>query len=400
MKILIVNTLYPPEIIGGAEVSVSLLAEALAQRGEKVAVVCLQNDQARSVDDRNGVRVYRVPLDNDYWPFGRDEKPSSMQRLKWHLRDTWNRKAAARFAEILDIEKPDVVHTNNLTGFSVSLWSEAKRRNIRIVHTLRDYSLICKRSTLFRAGATCTQRCAACATMTAPYRRASRMVDAVTSNSQFVLERHLAPGYFTDIPRRVIFNIADTTNLAAASGPAGDDLVFGFIGRLEPEKGVDVVLRAAELLPDAGWQLKIAGRGLEAYVRDLKSACRNDRVQWLGFTKSADFYAGVDVCLISSVWPEPLPRTLIEGIGAGKATICSTAGGIPEISEFSNLVGKYEPHDHRRLAELMQEAIRQADRWKKSSPARPDFAEKFTPETITRQYLEMYTGKSGTSSQE
>lgn len=400
MRILIVNTLYPPEIIGGAEVSVSLLAEALAQRGQQVSVVCLQNEQARSITDLNGVRVYRVPLDNDYWPFGRDAKPSSMQRLKWHLQDTWNRKAAARFAEILDIEKPDVVHTNNLTGFSVSLWSEAKRRNIRIVHTLRDYSLICKRSTLFRAGATCMQRCAACATMTAPYRRASRMVDAVTSNSQFVLERHLAPGYFTDIPGRVIFNIADTTNLAATPGPAGDDLIFGFIGRLEPEKGIDVVLRAAEQLPDTGWQLKIAGRGLEAYVRDIKAASRNDRVQWLGFTKSADFYAGVDVCLISSVWPEPLPRTLIEAIGAGKATICSTAGGIPEISEFSNLVGKYEPHDYRRLAELMQEAIRQADRWKKSSPARPDFAKKFTPETITRQYLEMYTGKSGTSPQQ
>ena len=149
--------------------------------------------------------------------------------------------------------------------------------------------------------------------MTAPYRRASRMVDAVTSNSQFVLERHLEPGYFTDIPGRVIFNIADTTNLAANAGPASDDLIFGFIGRLEPEKGIDVVLKAAELLPDTGWQLKIAGRGLEAYVRDIKAASRNDRVQWLGFAKSADFYAGVDVCLISSVWPEPLPRTLIEG---------------------------------------------------------------------------------------
>ncbi|QDP24375.1 glycosyltransferase family 4 protein [Bradyrhizobium cosmicum] len=400
MRILIVNTLYPPEIIGGAEVSVSLLAEALAQRGHGVSVVCLQDKGERSVGDRNGVRVYRMPLDNDYWPFGRDAKPSSVQRLKWHLQDTWNRKAAARFGEILDIEKPDVVHTNNLTGFSVSLWSEAKRRNIRIVHTLRDYSLICKRSTLFRAGATCMKRCAACATMTAPYRRASRMVDAVTSNSQYVLERHLSPGYFTDIPRRVIFNIADTTNLAATPGPASSDLVFGFIGRLEPEKGIDVVLKAAELLPDAGWQLKIAGRGLEAYVHDLKAATPNDRVQWLGFAKSADFYAGIDVCLISSVWPEPLPRTLIEGIGAGKATICSTAGGIPEISEFSNLVGKYEPHDHRGLAELMQEAIRQTARWKMSAPARPDFAEKFTPETITRQILEMYAGETGTSSQE
>ena len=82
------------------------------------------------------------------------EKPALLDRLKWHLGDTWNRKAARRFGRILDIEKPDVVHTNNLTGFSVSLWSEANRRNIRIVHTLRDYSLTCKRST--RPGGICT----------------------------------------------------------------------------------------------------------------------------------------------------------------------------------------------------------------------------------------------------
>ena len=32
-------------------------------------------------------------------------------------------------------------------------------------------------------------------------------------------------------------------------------------------------------------------------------------------------------------------RTLIESISAGRATICSTAGGIPEISEMSALIG-------------------------------------------------------------
>jgi glycosyltransferase involved in cell wall biosynthesis len=391
LRILIVNTLYPPEIIGGAEVSVSLLAEALSRNQHQVSVVCLQKAPQTSVDEVKGVRVYRLQIDNTYWPFGQDRKPSRLARLTWHLRDTWNRKAARRFAEILDIEKPDVVHTNNLTGFSVSLWLEAKRRNIKIVHTLRDYSLICKRSTLFRNGVTCERRCPACAAMTVPSRQASHMVDAVTSNSQFVLDQHQKLGYFTEIPDRVIFNIADTSELAAAPLTDANDLIFGFIGRIEPEKGIDVVLKAVELLPDAGWQLKIAGRGLESYVQELKARHTNNRVKWLGFAKSKDFYAGVDVCLISSVWPEPLPRTLIEGISAGRATICSTAGGIPEISGFSNLIGLYEPSDHRRLSELMLKGIEEAARWKSSQPPRADFAEKFTPETITRQYLEMYS---------
>lgn len=389
MKILIVNTLYPPEIVGGAEVSVSLLAEAFTERGHQVSVVCLQNKQDRSIDEIKGVRVYRVPLDNDYWPFGNERKPSSVQRLKWHLQDTWNRKAAARFAEILDLEKPDVVHTNNLTGFSVSLWSEARRRNIRIVHTLRDYSLLCKRSTLFKDNATCEQRCTLCTAMTAPYLLASRMVDAVVSNSQYVLDRHTRLKYFPGTDGRVIFNIADPGAVLPSPPESPDDLIFGFIGRIEAEKGIEIVLKATEQLPADGWQLKIAGKGLDDYVRRLQSSTGRN-VEWLGFAKAAEFYASIDLCLVSSLWPEPLPRTLIESINAGRATICSTAGGIPEIAGFSNMVGSYEPSDHKRLGELMLQAVNERARWKRARPPQAGFAERFSADSVTGQYLEVY----------
>jgi glycosyltransferase involved in cell wall biosynthesis len=389
LKILIVNTLYPPDIMGGAEVSVSLLAEAFMRNGHHVAVVSLQKAGDVSVGDRNGIRTYRVQIDNAYWPFGQDRKPPRLDRLRWHLRDTWNRRAAKRFGAILDSEQPDVVHTNNLTGFSVSLWAEAKRRNIRIVHTLRDYSLICKRSTLFSKGATCDQRCLSCSTMTMPHLYASRMVDAVVSNSQYVLDRHLKLGFFPNVPHRVIYNIADSSVRPAP--PSSDaDMTFGFIGRIEPEKGIDVVLKAVSLLPEQGWQLKIAGKGLEAYERELRGRYDNPKIKWLGFVKPAEFYSTVDICLISSVWPEPLPRTLIESINAGRATICSTAGGIPEISHFSKTLGSYEPSDFRGLAELMKQAISEAPKWKTAFPPRPEFSASFTPEAVTRQYLDVY----------
>lgn len=399
MKILIVNTLYPPEIVGGAEVSVSLLAEALARSGHQVSIVCLQK-AGDSISSLNGVRVYRLQIDNIYWPFGQELKPPRLRRLWWHLRDTWNRKAAKRFGNILDIEKPDVVHTNNLAGFSVSLWSEAKRRKIRIVHTLRDYSLICKKSTLFRRGGTCQRRCLACVTMTAPYFLASNMVDAIASNSRFVLDEHQKLGYFAEVPDRVIFNIAETSDVVPTSPLTSSDLVFGFIGRIEPEKGIDIVLKAVDLLPDSGWRLRIAGRGIEPYVHDLKGRHQSERIEWLGFAKSRDFYAGVDVCLISSVWPEPLPRTLIESISAGRATICSTAGGIPEISIFSNLIGTYKPNDFHGLAQLMKNAIDETARWKKSHAPRPEFADRFAPKAIVQQYEEIYSADNSRPTQQ
>jgi glycosyltransferase involved in cell wall biosynthesis len=390
LKILFVNTMYPPEIVGGAEVSVSLLAEALVGRGHEVVAVCLHRGSTPAVGEIKGVRVYRLPIDNIYWPFEDRLRRPAFQRLIWHLRDIWNRKAARRFGEVLDIEKPDVVHTNNLTGFSVSLWREARRRRVRIVHTLRDYSLICKRATLFRNGQTCWSRCMACATLTAPCLYNSHLVDAVASNSQFVLDRHLKLGYFPEIPDKVIYNIAHLDNVERTPSRPSGDLVFGFIGRIESEKGIDILLKATDLLPDAGWRLKIAGKGVDGYVRGLKARHPSNRIDWLGFTQGRDFYAAVDVCIISSVWPEPLPRTLIESMGEGRPTICSTAGGIPEISSMSALIGSYEPHDHHRLAALMMRTINEASQWKRSHPLRPQFAEKFSPDAIVSQYLGLY----------
>ena len=43
MKVLIVNVLYPPHKIGGAEKSVSLLAEALVRAGDEVVVATLDD---------------------------------------------------------------------------------------------------------------------------------------------------------------------------------------------------------------------------------------------------------------------------------------------------------------------------------------------------------------------
>lgn len=394
MKILVVNTLYPPEIVGGAEVSVSLLAQALTQQGHQVAVVCLHGAADPAIADVDGIRIYRLPIDNAYWPFGQGQKPPALQRLGWHLRDIWNRKAARRFAELLAIERPDVVHTNNLTGLSVSLWAETRRAGIRVVHTLRDYSLICRRATLFRRGETCRQRCPSCVAFTAPCRLASRFVDAVASNSRFVLERHRALGYFSTSPGKVIYNDVDLGEHALLEHPAGDDLVFGFIGRIEAEKGIEVVLKAVELLPNKGWKLRIAGRGLDAHEQFLKTSCKSERVEWLGFVSQREFFATIDVCLVSSVWPEPLPRVLLESIGAGRATICSTAGGIPEISAMSALIGSYEPHDYRQLAELMTRAIQEASRWKQRHAVRADLVERFSPGFVATQYLDLYTGRN------
>jgi glycosyltransferase involved in cell wall biosynthesis len=395
MKILIVNTLYPPYIVGGAEKSVSLLAEALVHFGDQVAVVTLHPESQEIVESLNGVRVYRMPMDNRYWPFERGVKPGPASRLLWHTGDAWNRRAAERIGRILDEEKPDVVHTNVIAGFSVAVWHEVKKRNIRLVHTMRDYYLLCSRSSLFRNGCTCTRRCADCTVLTANRKAASQLVDAVVSISGYVLDRHTQRGYFPEASSSVVYNIAGAGTSSTPKREPGADLVFGYIGKIEEEKGIRVVLEATRHLPGANWRLKIAGAGLDHYVNALKQKYTDSRIEWLGFANPQQFYASIDVTIVSSVWPEPLSRTVIETFAAGKSAICARSGGIPEIAVLGRVVETYSAKDTRALAAIMESAMQDVDRWRNGGFRDAEAMNLFSDISITERYRAIYQMPNG-----
>ena len=342
MKILIISPLYPPHVIGGAEKAAMQLAEALIHRGHVVVVVSLYPGSSEVVEDRNGVRVYRLPVDNFYWPFGRRKKPNIFCRLAWHIREMWNPVAARRIGKILDAETPDVVNTHNVCGFSLAAWREVKLRRVRLVHTVHDYYLICPRCTLFDIGRNCEKTCLSCTVLTLNRRHLSQLPDSVVSVSQHALHEHLRRHYLADVRATVIYNIQGssksfpppTVNGRQLSG----DLVFGFIGKVEEEKGIETLLIATRQLHPSNWKLKIAGRGLDGYVDKLGRGFPDSRIQWLGFIDAAKFYDSVDVVVIPSLWAEPLPYVCVESLHAGKSLICASVGGIPEIARLSNLV--------------------------------------------------------------
>lgn len=87
MKVLIFNTLYYPNQLGGAEKSVQLLAEGLLKAGHNVTVVSTSNKDY--VDYVNGVKVYYVKTTNLYWVYGAKEEKSYKKPL-WHLIDSYN----------------------------------------------------------------------------------------------------------------------------------------------------------------------------------------------------------------------------------------------------------------------------------------------------------------------
>jgi glycosyltransferase involved in cell wall biosynthesis len=346
MKVLLIGTMYPPYFVGGAEKAMSTLAEALGRRGHNVVVVTLHPGTVERVEEQDGIRIYRLPMDNVYWPFARRAKPNQLLRLVWHLREIWNWKAATRVGKILDAESPDVVHTHNIGGFSVAIWRTVKLRKIRLVHTMHDYYLLCSRSTLYRRGGSCESRCIDCQLLTANRRAASRLPDQVVAVSQFMLDRHKQLGFSRRNASRVVYNIQSTSGTEPKGTRTNTNagvLSFGYIGGIEPKKGIEIVLEATRRLMRSGWRLRIAGSGRDAYVTFLRQKYNDEKIEWLGFTTAAEFYPTVDVMVIPSQWNEPMGYACVESLHEGRALICARVGGLPEIAQLSNLVEYFQP---------------------------------------------------------
>lgn len=401
MKILILSTLYPPNVVGGAEKAAAELAEALVRHGHGVAVITLYPGKTELVEERKGVRVYRLPLDNFYWAFGRAEKPNRLYRLAWHIREMWNPIAARRIGKILDAEKPDVVNSHNICGFSMAAWREVKRRKIRLVHTLHDYYLMCPRCTLFDKGRNCEDWCLSCKALTFHRERLSRLPDSIVSVSQHALHEHTKRHFFEDRSTTVIYNIQrpdrSLVNRERVSRELSGDLVFGFIGRVEEEKGIETLLAATQQLKSSHWKLKIAGRGIEDYVANLAKAFPDPRIECLGFTDAAKFYSSVDVVVLPSLWAEPLPYVCVESLHAGKSLICASSGGIPEIARLSNVVEFFPAGNVNGLAEKMNLALASPQAWRECKPPDALKLDVFREECVVEKYLREYAPEAVTA---
>ena len=393
MKVLLIGTMYPPYVFGGAEKAIATLAEALVRNGHDIVVLTLHPGASERVEDRNGLRIYHLPLDNVYWPFAEETKPSWLLRLAWHFHEMWNWKAAARVGRILDLENPDVVHTHNIIGFSVAVWYAVKRRRIRLIHTLHDYYMLCPRTTLYRRGKSCESRCLDCRLLTANRRAASRCPDEIVSVSRFTLDRHRRAGLFGNVASRVSYNIQTTNDEmipGAVTSTTSEVLRFGFIGRLQPEKGIEILLQATRRLVRPEWRLKIAGQGTEAYIGHLRRKYTDERIEWLGFAPASEFYPQVDVVVIPSQWDEPLAYVCVESLHEGKPLICARVGGLPEIAQLSPVVAYFETGNAEQLGVLMNRALDDQAKWKQTITPSDSALEHFSEQAVVGEYLSAY----------
>ncbi len=400
MHIAMLNTLYPPNVVGGAERSVQILAESLVNAGQRVSIITLALDGVFKERLYNGVHVYEIPLRNIYMPF--QQKSFFFLRSLWHSIDIYNQWMARQVSNILAKINPHIVHTHNLAGFSVAVWTMSKKMGLPVVHTIRDYYLMCPRATMFKNGINCSRICFLCRFFSMPKRRLTRYVDAVTGVSRFVIKRHVSHGYFQNIKQVVIYNGYNISAVASvlkktkkrsndSKQPARSIFRFGYLGQLNETKGIEMLLQAFLALPSGCAELWIAGKGETDYEAHLKNISKwNNNIYWLGFVPPVKLLQAVDILVVPSLWHDPAPRVVLEAASGGIPVIGALRGGIPELIAENKTGFLFDPDIPGDLEKVMRQSIDSWKRVKMMGQESQEWVKRFSPEGMARAYLQVY----------
>jgi len=329
MKILYINALYDPYIRGGAEISLQVLVEGMRNAGHEVAVLSLKPEGRLSVEEINGVKVYRTALQNVYWPFAK-VKPAKPLRLLWHVKDRYNAAMRKVVDQVLLLEKPDLVSCHNLVGWSVAVWEAVHHSGIPFVQVLHDLYLLCANSDMFKNGNSCEQQCFRCSVLRGLHKKKSNMVNAVVGISHFILDRFNHFHYFSNAQHYVIYNSRNIPNTPHPQPRTpGQALRVGYLGTLATKKGIEWLIKQFNTLTTPAY-LIIAGNGEKQYEEKLRASVTNPAISFIGYTDPTTFYSMIDVLVVPSLWQEPLGMVAIEALANHVPVIANKVGGLKE----------------------------------------------------------------------
>lgn len=321
--------------VGGLERMQLALAAGLAARGWRVDLIAGAGGQLEAQWSAVACSVQHAP---------------SLHLERRHpIRSAAGLLAAVRAGRRL---RPDVVyahsHTTALLGSLV-----AGRRRPLVLHLHR----------------------AATASMRTQFRRALRRVRRFVAVSRACAAEWIAAGVPSDRVTVVhngvdpdVFRPTGTgerAHLRAELGARPDDLLVGYVGRLDPDKGVDVLLEAFRKLHSArpGSRLVVVG--------EVTTLPPSARPQWR--RRLDDLAAGEPVGLLPAredVVPvlraldvlalpsrsETFGLVVLEAMACGTPVVASAVGGIPEIltGEFARFL--VPPEDSNALADALADA--------------------------------------------
>jgi len=189
-------------------------------------------------------------------------------------------------------------------------------------------------------------------------------------------------------------SLPDRTGLRAEFGSTPDAVVLVCVGRLELEKGQDVLLHATARLAEqhVAFQLWLVGDGpqREALEKQVKAAGLADRVTFFGYRADIPRLLGAaDVFVLPSRY-EVAPIALLEALAAGLPVVASRCGEIPSWIEQGCEGLLVEPEDAAALTAALAEVILQPARRAQLAQAARARRSRFSDQSMTAAYYELY----------
>ena len=345
---LIASSFYPH--LGGVEEVVRQLAREHSQHGIKPIV--LTNHFPTTLpafEEVEGIPVYRLPFRlPDYLNKG--------ALLKSSVRFQMGKSAVQKsLNEILKRHEIDLMQIHCVTSSAPYALQASRELKLPVVVSVHgeltmDAQQVFQRSPVFRSA----------------MRDSIRQADFLTACSQQTLSElekwwGASLSDKSEVAYSGVFWDDFSDETAGTSNPSAKiqtqkPYVFA-IGRLVPQKGFDVLLRAFALADLPDFHLVLAGEGeerenLEALARELKIDSkvfffgRAEREEVIALFKNCEFFV-----LPSRL--EPMGIVNLEAMSSGKAVIASHVGGVPELvtPDAGVLV---PPADAPSLAHAMQ----------------------------------------------
>jgi len=335
------------------------------------------------------------------------------EKLKILYKSIFNIKSARILRKKIEEFKPDVIHVHNFFYIaSPSVFYESKKQGIPVIFTIHNFRLVCSGSLLLREGAVCEL----CINKTFPFMgiRHKCFQNSTLKTAQLTLttglhkiwgtwrnkiDRYIALTNFTK--SKLINSSLQLTNEKISIKPnfvedtgANDSAhrknFFLFVGRLSKEKGIDTLLKAANI---HAFDLEIIGGGeMQGLVEEY--AQKNPRIIYHGFQQK-DFILEKmkfsKALIFPSVWYEGMPLTLLECLSTGTPVIISDIDNLNEMVTDHHNGLHFKTGNAVDLAEKIK--LFEKDDFKALyENARNTYLTKYTPEINYKILMDIYQG--------
>ncbi len=368
----ILITAYGWKNSGGGTIIPYDIAYALSEKGWQVAVLYVGANAADTEinyhlreHEENGLRLYGL--------FNRKTPMTLENYPEYEIED---KAAVAKFEDVINDFKPQVIHYHNILGLSFEIAKVAHERNIPSFYTPHNYYLIDPKLYMMR---TFTEKWGNLDLLSnTPLTEIhpekielykERKNTAIKFANEYVNHTFAISDRVRDIlinfgveetKISTLHQIGKASNSIIARLKNSDKITFGYIGSIVPHKGVHKILQATEYLPKGSTTISFFGDAYLRYQRHLEKIDVKSMIQWHPPFKQEEInniFASFDVLIIPSIWEEGAGLVAIEAIKAGIPVIAADIGGLPDFIKHGKNGFLYPPNDEKRLAELMLNLI-------------------------------------------